>query len=73
MTSVVFPDAQLKIYLDASVEIRAKRRFQQEYSTLSLDEIQKAFKIEMRSIEQSRWVHCRLYQRLGISTRRTNH
>ncbi|NIZ18527.1 (d)CMP kinase [Entomospira culicis] len=42
MTSVVFPDAQLKIYLDASVEIRAKRRFQQEYSTLSLDEIQKS-------------------------------
>lgn len=42
MTSVVFPDAELKIYLDASVKIRAKRRFQQEYSSLSLDEIQKS-------------------------------
>ena len=42
MTSVVFVDAQVKIYLDASVEMRAKRRFKQEYSSLSLDEIQKS-------------------------------
>ncbi|NIZ40529.1 (d)CMP kinase [Entomospira entomophila] len=42
MTSVVFPEAKLKIFLDASVEIRAKRRFDQEYSRMSLDEIQKS-------------------------------
>jgi cytidylate kinase len=42
MTSVVFLEAELKIYLDASVEMRAKRRFNQEYSTMSLDEIQKS-------------------------------
>lgn len=29
MTTVVFPDAWIKIYLDASVEARAKRRFDQ--------------------------------------------
>ncbi len=29
MTTVVFPDAWLKIYLDASVEARSKRRFDQ--------------------------------------------
>ena len=29
MTTVVFPDAWIKVYLDASVEARAKRRFDQ--------------------------------------------
>jgi cytidylate kinase len=29
MGTVVFPDAQLKIYLDASVEVRAERRYNQ--------------------------------------------
>ncbi len=39
MTTVVFPEADLKIYLDASVEVRAKRRFNQGVSLLSLNEI----------------------------------
>jgi cytidylate kinase len=39
MTTVVFPDAEFKFYLDASVEERAKRRFEQGVSGLSLEEI----------------------------------
>jgi len=41
MTTVVFPDAELKIYLDASVSVRAERRFRQGSSSLSLEEIRK--------------------------------
>jgi cytidylate kinase len=39
MTSVVFPNAEYRFYLDASVETRAKRRFEQSVSGLSLEEI----------------------------------
>ncbi len=39
ITTVVFPSAELKIYIDASVEARAARRFKQGTSGLSLDEI----------------------------------
>ncbi len=39
MTTVVFPDAEVKIYLDATIEARAERRYQQGTSELSLDEI----------------------------------
>jgi small subunit ribosomal protein S1 len=39
MTSVVFPDSKYRFYLDASVEARAKRRFDQGVSKLSLEEI----------------------------------
>jgi cytidylate kinase len=39
MTSVVFPRAEHRFYLDASVEARAKRRFDQGVSRLSLEEI----------------------------------
>ncbi|MDR0644714.1 MAG: (d)CMP kinase [Treponema sp.] len=39
MTSVVFPDAEHRFYLDASIETRAKRRFEQGTSELSLEEI----------------------------------
>ncbi|PIE98067.1 MAG: bifunctional cytidylate kinase/30S ribosomal protein S1 [Treponema sp.] len=46
MTTVVFPQADLKIYLDASATIRAERRFKQGTSEKSLDEIQKS--IEQR-------------------------
>jgi cytidylate kinase len=42
MTTVVFPDAEHRFYLDASVEERAKRRFEQGVSGLSLEEIKKA-------------------------------
>ena len=39
MTTVVFPDADYRFYLDASVEARARRRFDQGVSKLSLEEI----------------------------------
>ena len=38
MTSVVFPDAEHRFYLDASQEARARRRFDQGLSDLTLDQ-----------------------------------
>jgi cytidylate kinase len=46
MTTVVFPDASIKFYLDASSESRARRRFEQGTSGASFEEIKK--NIEMR-------------------------
>ncbi len=43
--SIVFPNAKYKIYLDASVDIRAKRRFNEIKSTnpqINIDDIKKA-------------------------------
>jgi cytidylate kinase len=40
MTTVVFPDAQARFYLDASAEARARRRFEQGVSKLDVNEIQ---------------------------------
>jgi cytidylate kinase len=42
MTTVVFPGAEYRFYLDASNRERAKRRFQQGVSRLSLEEIEKS-------------------------------
>jgi cytidylate kinase len=42
MTTVVFPDAEHRFYLDASAEARARRRFDQGVSKLSLEEIKEA-------------------------------
>ncbi len=42
MTTVVFPNAEFKFYLDASVDVQAKRRFDQGVSNLSLEEIKQA-------------------------------
>ena len=39
ITTVVFPDASLKVFLDADPEVRAQRRFDQGVSTLSVEEI----------------------------------
>ncbi|MDX9801036.1 MAG: (d)CMP kinase [Spirochaetia bacterium] len=39
MTTVVFTDAEVKVYLDASIEKRAKRRLDQGVSQKSLEEI----------------------------------
>lgn len=39
ISTVVFPDAEVKIFLDASVETRAMRRFKQGTSQLSYEEI----------------------------------
>ena len=41
MTTVVFPNAKHRFYLDASTESRAKRRFEQGVSRLSFEEIKK--------------------------------
>ncbi len=38
ITTVVFPDADVKIYLDASIETRSDRRFRQGVSGLSREE-----------------------------------
>jgi cytidylate kinase len=38
ITTVVFPDADVKVFLDASVEIRAGRRHKQGVSDLSVEE-----------------------------------
>ncbi|GHV66621.1 cytidylate kinase [Spirochaetia bacterium] len=42
MTTVVFPDAEYRFYLDASVEARAERRFRQGVSGLSFEEIRES-------------------------------
>lgn len=42
MTTVVFPNAECKVYLDASAEARARRRFEQGTSHLSEAEIRKS-------------------------------
>ncbi|HDQ13748.1 MAG TPA: (d)CMP kinase, partial [Sediminispirochaeta sp.] len=39
ISTVVFPDAEVKIFLDASVETRAKRRYHQGTSSLSIEDI----------------------------------
>ena len=45
MTTVVFPDADYKFYLDASVESRAKRRYSQGVSQLGLEEIKAGIEV----------------------------
>ena len=40
ISTVVFPDAEVKIFLDASVETRAQRRYSQGTSELSLEDIE---------------------------------
>ena len=42
MTTVVFPASKYRFYLDASIQERAKRRYEQGVSSLSLEEIEKA-------------------------------
>ena len=42
MTTVVFPNAECKFYLDASIDVQAKRRFDQGVSNLTLEEIKQA-------------------------------
>ena len=39
MTTVVFPNAEYKIYLDASSDVRARRRFDQGVSDMTLEEL----------------------------------
>lgn len=44
MTTVVFPDAEYKFYLDASIDAQAMRRYKQGVSNMSLEEIKAAIK-----------------------------
>ncbi|MBN2050069.1 MAG: (d)CMP kinase [Spirochaetales bacterium] len=44
ITTVVFPEADLRVFIDASVEVRAQRRYDQGISSLSLEEIQERIK-----------------------------
>ena len=42
MTTVVFPKAEYKFYLDASIDVQAQRRFDQGCSGLTLEEVKAA-------------------------------
>jgi small subunit ribosomal protein S1 len=53
MTTVVFPGAEYRFYLDASVDSRAKRRHGQGVSALSLEEIRRAI-IERDAIDKNK-------------------
>jgi len=53
MTTVVFPDAEHRFYLDASAETRAKRRFDQGVSSLGLEDIKKAI-LERDEIDKNK-------------------
>jgi cytidylate kinase len=53
MTTVVFPDAECRVYLDASADARAKRRYEQGVSGLSLEAIRAAI-IERDEIDKNK-------------------
>jgi len=53
MTTVVFPDAEYRFYLDACAEARAKRRYEQGVSKLSLEEIKTAI-IQRDNIDKNK-------------------
>lgn len=44
MTTVVFPQAEHKFYLDASLDVQAQRRFDQGVSSMTLEEIKEAIR-----------------------------
>jgi len=44
MTTVVFPNAEYKFYLDASIDVQAKRRFNQGVSNMTLEQIKDAIR-----------------------------
>jgi len=53
ITTVVFPSAEHKFYLDASVDVQAMRRFKQNVSDLSLEQIKKEI-IERDRIDRNK-------------------
>jgi cytidylate kinase len=53
MTTVVFPNAEHRFYLDATADSRAKRRFEQGVSSLNLDEIKEAI-LQRDEIDKSK-------------------
>ena len=47
MGTVVFPNAELKIFITASLEVRAKRRFkefQEKFTDITIEEVQEQIK-----------------------------
>lgn len=40
--TVVFPDADFKFYLDASVDVRAERRFKEKHTDMTIEEIKES-------------------------------
>jgi cytidylate kinase len=55
ITTIVFPQADYKFYLDASVQVQAMRRFKQNVSDLSLEQIKKEI-IERDKIDKNKAV-----------------
>jgi small subunit ribosomal protein S1 len=53
MTTVVFPGAEYRFFLDASAEARARRRFEQGVSALSLEEIRRTI-LERDEIDKNK-------------------
>lgn len=53
MTTVVFPDAEYKFYLDARIDVQAQRRFDQGVSNLTLEEIKEAI-IKRDALDKSK-------------------
>tara|TARA_B100000902_G_scaffold14527_1_gene17585 strand:- start:857 stop:1474 length:618 start_codon:yes stop_codon:yes gene_type:complete len=51
MGSIVFPNADLKIYLDASLEVRAKRRLEQSNESETFEDLQKRDANDMNRAE----------------------
>ncbi len=41
IATVVFPDAEVKIYLDADVETRARRRYEQQRGSVTMEELRR--------------------------------
>ena len=44
MTTVVFPNAEYKFYLDASIDVQAQRRFDQGVSNMTLEEVKESIR-----------------------------
>ncbi|AAU06988.1 MULTISPECIES: (d)CMP kinase [Borreliella] len=45
ITTIVFPESEFKIYLDASVKVRALRRYKQRNGNETLEELERTLKI----------------------------
>jgi cytidylate kinase len=60
IATVVFPHAEIKIYLDADVETRARRRFEQQSGNVTLDELRR--RIAERDLRDQRKRHGALRQ-----------
>lgn len=55
MTTVVFPNADYKFYLDANIDVQAQRRFAQGVSNMTLEEIKAAI-IKRDAIDKNKTV-----------------